>query len=86
MVEKLMAQLDTAADTRDVLEVLIEEETAIPEGASKGAEEAIARRRAMMGAVGLSSHAVVLRDPANLLKRLIPLECQALTSQDAGGE
>lgn len=87
LVAKLMEQLDVAADSRDELEALIEVETEPPEGASKAAEQAMmAKRKAMLAAVSLPSHAGVLRDLANVLKSLIPLERQAFNVDTAPPE
>ena len=84
LVDKLLAQLDTAADAREVLEALIEEDTDVPDGASKAAEQAqLARRKAMLAAVSLPAHAGVLKDLATVMRSLIPLERQAF-NMDAG--
>ena len=84
LVDKLLAQLDTAADARDVIEALIDEETAFaPDDSQATKQRKEAQRRAMLAAVSLPAHAGVLKDLATVLKSLIPLERQAFNMDAA---
>lgn len=69
IVGVLKNQLNEFAQTRAELTQTIEEETANDQNAQ--------RRTAMLKAIGLPSHAGVLRDLSVALKNLIPLERQA---------
>lgn len=69
LVSMLFQQLESAAQDREDLENLVEEET-------KGDENGV-RRNKLMKAISLPTHAAVLRDLSTSLKNFIPLERQA---------
>ena len=69
LVSMFFQQLEQAAQDREELENLVEEET-------KGDENSV-RRNKLMKAISLPTHAAVLRDLSTSLKNFIPLERQA---------
>lgn len=69
LVSMLFQQLESAAQEREDLENLIEEETKD--------DDSSLRRNRMLKAISLPTHAGVLRDLSTALKNLIPLERQA---------
>jgi hypothetical protein len=80
MVDKLMGQLEVAAEHRDLLEEIIDE----VEDGSTGASTK--RREALMRAVALPSHAGVLKSLADTLKTVIGLEREAFNVSAATSE
>jgi hypothetical protein len=80
LVDKLMEQLEGAADHRDLLKQIIDD----VEDGSTGASAK--RREALMRAVALSSHASVLKNLADTLKVVIALEREAFNVTAATGE
>ena len=80
LVDKLMAQLELAADNRDLLEGIIDEVETCTTGASSH------RHAALMKAVSLSTHAGVLKNLAETLKILIGLEREAFNVSAATTE
>jgi hypothetical protein len=80
LVDKLMGQLEGAADHRDLLEEIINQ----AEDGSTGASTK--RREAMMRAVALPSHASVLKNLAETLKVVIALEREAFNVTAATSE
>ena len=80
LVDKLMAQLELAADNRDLLEGIIDEVETCSTGASSQ------RHAALMKAVSLSTHAGVLKNLAETLKILIGLEREAFNVSAATSE
>lgn len=81
----LMSQLRMAAGNRDALIELIEEavdEMPVANAADRAKREA--KRKAMLAAIALPTHAATLRELANVYAKLIPLERQAF-NMDAGG-
>lgn len=74
LADKLMAQLQEAADNRGEIEAEIEAETA--------GDRSPARRDRMMKALSLSSHASILLSLSAALKNLIPMERQAFNLDD----
>lgn len=69
LVSMLFQQLESAAQEREDLENLIEEETKD--------DDSSLRRNRMLKAISLPTHAGVLRDLSAALKNFIPLERQA---------
>ena len=69
LVSMLFQQLESAAQEREDLENLIEEETKD--------DDSSLRRNRMLKAISLPTHAGVLRDLSTALKNFIPLERQA---------
>lgn len=69
LVHLLFKQLESAAQDREDLENLIEEDTKEDDNAM--------RRNKLMKAISLPTHAAVLRDLSTSLKNFIPLERQA---------
>lgn len=69
LVHLLFKQLESAAQDREELENLIEEDTKEDDNAM--------RRNKLMKAISLPVHAAVLRDLSTSLKNFIPLERQA---------
>lgn len=86
LVELLMTQLHEAASHRDDIEEAIDEEYAEDmeaAGKNPGAKEAARVKRTMMRrAVSLPTHAMTIRNLANAMKALIPLERQAFNLGD----
>jgi hypothetical protein len=80
LVDKLMAQLELAADNRDLLEGIIDEVENCATGASTQ------RHAALMKAVSLSTHAGVLKNLADTLKVVIALEREAFNVSAATSE
>ncbi|HEV8552526.1 MAG TPA: hypothetical protein VGR65_03940 [Casimicrobiaceae bacterium] len=80
LVDKLMAQLELAADNRDLLEGIIDEVENCATGASTQ------RHAALMKAVSLSTHAGVLKNLADTLKTVIGLEREAFNVTAATSE
>ena len=80
LVDKLMAQLELAADNRDLLEGIIDEVENCATGASTQ------RHAALMKAVSLSTHAGVLKNLADTLKTVIGLEREAFNVSAATSE
>lgn len=66
IVERLMSQLEIAADSRDLLETLIEETT-----------EPGKKRAAMLRLVSLPAHAGTIKDLTTAMQKLVLLERQA---------
>ena len=78
--ETLMGQLIGAAGNREAIEAVIFEETPFaddPDAPAGERSRALARREAMLRAVALPSHAGVLKQLADVMKALVPLERQA---------
>jgi hypothetical protein len=80
MITMLMGQLEMAAEHRDLLEQIIDEE----EDGSTGASTK--RREALFRAVALPAHAAVLKSLADTLKTVIGLEREAFNVSAATSE
>lgn len=78
LVALLFGQLNEAAEHRSLIEEAINDEC--------GDDRTTVRRTAMLKAVSLPSHAVVLRDLSTALKNLIPLERQAFNLDEDTGQ
>ena len=82
-VNILQSQLNYALENRDEIEADIIKDTEPPEGANSATiRSENARRKAMLKAVSLPSHAGVMRDLSVAMKNLIPLERQAFNLDD----
>lgn len=74
----LWEQLVDAIGNRELIELAIHEETAVaPDAPGYVKAQADAQRKAMLKAVSLPSHVACLKDLANVMKALVPLERQA---------
>lgn len=83
----LMEQLRMAAGNRDALLALVEEAVEeMPQGTPVQKAKAETARKAMLAAISLPTHIGCLKDLANALKVLIPLERQAFNVDQGGPE
>ena len=74
IVGMLMQQLTSAAENREVLEDIIEDETK--------EDTTTKRRTALMKAVSLPAHAATIRDLSTAMKNVVSLERQAFNIRD----
>jgi predicted transcriptional regulator len=82
----LWQQLEAAIGSRDVLEELIADEcTVAPDAPGYVKAAAEAQKKAMLKAVSLPSHVACLKDLANTMKALIPLEREAFGLESGAG-
>lgn len=87
VVTRLIEELSETIENIDEIEEDIEEETTPRDGASPVERASLAKRRArMLSAVSLSSRASTASTLATALKTLIPLERQAFSLDDKGGD